>query len=108
VILNILNNAIDAIKEKADSPRLITIRTRSYKTDYINITIADTGQGINPRILKTLFQPFITTKEEGMGIGLSLCYNIIDKHGGKITVTTREHQGTIFHIIIPLRSGVVA
>lgn len=101
VIINIVNNAIDAIIE-ADSPkRTITIRTGVFENDSICITIADSGPGIAPDLIDNVFNPFITTKQDGMGIGLSLCYNIVDKHNGKITVNSKLGKGTIFHIILP-------
>lgn len=101
VIINIINNAIDAIVE-ADSPkRQITIQTKTVDKNTINISISDTGPGIARDIIDNIFNPFVTTKQEGMGIGLSLCYNIIDKHNGKITVNSELGKGTQFIITLP-------
>ena len=103
VVINIINNAVDAIVEAESTKREITISTASYEKDSIRITIADTGPGIASSLIDNIFNPFITTKQDGMGIGLSLCYNIVDKHGGKITVSSKQDKGTIFHIILPIR-----
>jgi PAS domain S-box-containing protein len=103
VIINMINNGIDAIEEAKCEKRNITISTGVVDTDYIRISIEDTGPGIADELIDNIFNPFVTTKEEGMGIGLSLCYNIVDKHGGKITVSSQMGKGTIFHIMLPIK-----
>ncbi len=102
VILNIINNAIDALLEADSDKKIITIRTERYLNEQIRISISDTGPGIAKDLLDNVFNPFVTTKEQGMGIGLSLCYNIIDKHGGRILVNSEENKGCVFHIILPI------
>ncbi len=103
VILNIINNAIEAFIEAKTNYRNIIIKTAQYQTEFIRIDIQDNGPGINTTIIDNIFYPFVTTKEQGMGIGLSLCYNIIHKHGGKINVNSKVNQGTTFSIILPLK-----
>lgn len=103
VIINIINNAVDAIVEAKSEIRKIIISTGMHEKGYIKIAIADTGPGIAPDLIDNVFNPFITTKQDGMGIGLSLCYNIVDKHGGKITIDTKLGQGTTFTIKLPLK-----
>jgi two-component system sensor kinase FixL len=103
VIINIINNAIDAIVEAQSEKRQITISTGLFEKKSIRITIADTGPGIAATLIDNVFNPFVTTKKDGMGIGLSLCYNIVDKHNGKITVSSKIGKGTIFHILLPIK-----
>lgn len=103
VIINMINNAIDAIVETNSVKRQITISTRLFEKDYIQIAITDTGPGIAPELIDNIFNPFITTKQDGMGIGLSLCYNIVDKHHGKITVESTQGKTTTFRIKLPIK-----
>ena len=102
VILNIVNNAIDAINESKRPIKEIIIRTKLYKSKWVRISICDSGMGITKDLIHTIFNPFMTTKPEGMGIGLSLCHNIIDKHQGTISVVSRRGKGAIFHITLPV------
>ena len=67
----------------------------------VGLVISDTGPGINPEILPHIFEPFITTKEFGLGLGLSICFGIIQKHGGQITVESLPGQGSSFTIWLP-------
>ncbi|MBU1564030.1 MAG: ATP-binding protein [Proteobacteria bacterium] len=100
VILNILNNAIDAIEHSGT----VTVSTRYHeKTDEVEISIADTGKGIPESNLGKIFDPFFTTKEvgKGTGLGLSISYTIIEKLGGRITVESKAGEGTVFTIFLP-------
>jgi two-component system sensor kinase FixL len=65
------------------------------------VTVADTGPGIRPDIADQLFQPFVTTKRTGMGVGLSICRTIVEAHGGRISVTGNEGGGAIFRFTVP-------
>jgi two-component system aerobic respiration control sensor histidine kinase ArcB len=100
VIFNLINNAMDAINTQHKANRVITIRTRS-DDEHIRISVADNGIGILPEAMKKLFTPFNTTKAQGMGVGLTLCLNIVEKHLGKIDVVSRLGKGSIFHVILP-------
>jgi two-component system sensor kinase FixL len=64
------------------------------------VSVADTGSGIAPEIAKHLFQPFVTTKREGMGVGLSICRTIVEAHGGRIWVDSNPEGGTIFRFTL--------
>jgi two-component system NtrC family sensor kinase len=100
VVLNLLNNAIDAI----DHNGTVTVSTRySEKTDEVEIAVADTGKGIAESELHKIFDPFFTTKEvgKGTGLGLSISYSIIEKLGGKIKVQSKVGEGTVFTILLP-------
>jgi signal transduction histidine kinase len=99
VLLNLVLNAMDAI----DSEGTITIRTSQDRPGHATLTVEDTGQGIPAETLGKLFIPFFTTKTKGhsIGIGLSICYNIIQHHGGEILVCSEQGKGSIFKVMLP-------
>ena len=99
VLLNLILNAVDAI----DSSGTITIRTSLDNADRATLIVEDTGQGIPPETLDKLFIPFFTTKTKGysIGIGLSICYNIIKMHGGEIHVCSEPGKGSAFRVMLP-------
>jgi len=101
VIMNLLVNAGHAIKEHGS----ITIRTRIKDENFVYVEIADTGKGIAEENLNKIFDPFFTTKPvgEGTGLGLSLSYSIIEKHGGELSVESKEGVGTTFRITLPMK-----
>ena len=81
VFLNLLRNAMESMQ---DSPRReLTVSTAPAPEDLIAVRVSDTGSGIDPNVMEKLFQPFVTTKKQGMGVGLSICRTIIEAHGGK-------------------------
>jgi two-component system NtrC family sensor kinase len=104
VLLNLFNNALHAITEKhgAKGGRLlVSVGNRNDGT--VQIDVEDNGSGINPGNLKKVFSPFFTTKPvgQGTGLGLSVCYGIIDKLGGRMEVDSREGEGATFRVILP-------
>jgi two-component system sensor kinase FixL len=102
VLFNIIRNAIEAM---VDSPiRQLSISTRTGPGEYVTVCIEDTGAGIDETIAPQLFQPFITSKQKGMGIGLSICRTIIEAHGGRIWCEAGRETGTIFRFTLP-RAG---
>lgn len=100
VLTNLMRNAMEAMRES--QRRELTISTRLLDTDMVEVSVADTGPGIAPDIAARLFQPFVTTKASGMGIGLSICRRIINSHGGEIDVTSNESGGATFTFTLPL------
>jgi len=100
VILNIARNAVEAMESTAE--RSLTISTTPDPYSHgIEVRIADTGLGLSPEIKERLFQPFVTTKDKGMGLGLSICRNIIDSHGGSLSAEPNDPNGTVFLIRLP-------
>jgi two-component system, LuxR family, sensor kinase FixL len=99
VLLNLIRNAIDAMIDSR--VRQLTIAAAPAEDEMIQISVADTGGGISEDIAAHLFQPFVTSKEQGMGIGLSICRTIIEAHGGRIWFDSGSAGGTIFHFTIP-------
>lgn len=98
VLLNLLRNAVDAMEQ---SPRRELTVSTAPAGDFVVVTIADTGTGIDPQIAPRLFQPFATTKAAGVGIGLSISRRIVEAHGGKIWVETRQEGGSTFKFSLP-------
>ena len=98
VVLNLVRNAIEAM---ASSPRR-ELTVGVTKTDGVaTFIVADTGPGISPDVADRLFQPFITTKENGMGVGLSICRTIVESHGGRIVALPNAGGGTVFQFTLP-------
>ncbi len=107
VFINILSNALDALSSQTEQPnKQIVICTEIIDHQYIQIKFWDNGCGIPNNIKQNIFEPFFTTKPIGRGTGLGLysCYEIIEKHHGKITVTSESGQGTEFTIILSSRN----
>jgi len=98
VVLNLLLNACDA---SGDGGRL-TVRTGRRDGD-VFLSVEDNGCGMSPSFIESqLFRPFRTTKEKGLGIGLYQCKQIVDAHGGRIAVESREGEGTMFTVVLPM------
>ena len=99
VLVNLIRNAIDAM---IDSPvRGLTIRTDREPGDFVRMSIEDSGSGISEAVAPQLFQPFVTSKQSGMGIGLSICRTIVEAHGGRIWFEPAPDSGTIFYFTLP-------
>ncbi len=97
VLLNLLSNAAEAMSNRGD----IRIQAAT-QSDFVKISISDTGSGIPPDTLRTLFTPFKSTKTKGLGIGLYQCKTILEAHGGKIFVDNVVEHGTTFHLELPI------
>jgi C4-dicarboxylate-specific signal transduction histidine kinase len=101
VILNLIVNGIDAMKETPSGSRIISIRT-SCREKFAQLSVSDRGHGISGDNLTQVFEPFFTSKAEGMGMGLSIARTIIEAHNGLIWAQNRGHGGASFRISLPL------
>lgn len=99
VLLNLIRNALEAME--ASDERVLTVEAAS-DDGLMTITVADTGPGLAADVAQNLFQPFVTTKARGMGVGLSICRSIIEAHGGRIWASPRDGGGTAFAFALPL------
>jgi two-component system sensor kinase FixL len=99
VLVNLMRNAVEAME--ASERRELTVACDNDGDGRVAIRVIDTGPGIDPAIADRLFQPFTTTKAQGMGIGLSICRSIIEGHGGTLSAEPRPEGGTVFHFTVP-------
>ena len=99
VLLNLVRNAVEAMHDSRR--RDLTIRTMRSADGLVEISVADSGPGLPEQVREKLFQPFITTKPSGMGVGLSICRSIIEAHGGQMWLTNSLEGGADFHFTLP-------
>ncbi|HTL72746.1 MAG TPA: ATP-binding protein [bacterium] len=104
VFLNLILNAMEAMTKHSTVKRAIMVRTRHTSEGEVEISVADSGPGIEPASLPRLFEPFFTTKESGMGMGLAICQRIIEAHAGRIRAENLPAGGAIFHVTLPAQT----
>ena len=97
VILNLARNAIEAMEDNLPDERQVTIRSRAYEDETVEIEICDHGRGIDPQLEGNLFTPFFSTKPHGTGLGLHICRSIVEAHGGHVWLTRNAEKGVTFH-----------
>jgi signal transduction histidine kinase len=101
VMLNLVVNGIDAMKDNSSENRIISIRTARVE-NFAELSVSDLGSGIPEDKIEEIFEPFFTSKAEGMGMGLSIARTIIEAHNGLISANNRDHGGATFRIRLPL------
>ena len=99
VLINLIRNAVEAMQSVDTRELTITTETEG---DVVQVSVTDTGPGLSAEMAERLFQPFVTTKEKGMGIGLTICRSIIEAHGGRIWATPNEGGGAAFRFQVPI------
>jgi signal transduction histidine kinase len=101
VLLNLIANAIESMGSTENRARALTIRSQKAGASGIVVTVEDTGTGIDQANRERIFEPFFSTKPEGMGMGLSICRSIIEAHGGRIAAAPAKDGGSVFQISLP-------
>jgi signal transduction histidine kinase len=101
VIVNLMNNGIEAMQAVTDRPRELIIRTHQDGAHQVLIAVKDCGVGIGAENADELFKPFFTTKSTGMGMGLSICRSIIEAHGGRLSASGNTGPGATFQFVLP-------
>jgi PAS domain S-box-containing protein len=104
VVLNLIVNAVQAMGAVAEGQRELFITTAPAEPDGVLVAVKDSGPGLAPASLERLFDPFYTTKPEGLGMGLSICRSIIEAHGGRLWVAANRPRGAIFNFTMPTHS----
>lgn len=102
VLLNLIRNGIEAMMENPPGERTLAVCTRPFDDGAVEVVVCDIGPGVPAVIQDKLFQPFQTTKPEGMGMGLSISWSIIQAHHGQLWVAASPERGTCFHFTLPI------
>ncbi len=101
VIMNLFHNSVEAIRKCESRRRDVTIATGAHEAGMIRISVRDTGPGLSEELGEQIFEPFTTTKWNGLGLGLSICRSIIREHGGELWATTHQDGGAVFEFSLP-------
>ena len=103
VILNLVRNAIEAMDSTEEGARVLQVGTARYGLGDIAVTVENSGPGYEPKRADSLFDPFVTSKAEGMGLGLAICRMIIDRHGGQLSGCSKQKSGALFQFTLPIQ-----
>jgi len=101
VLLNLIANACQAMATDTGSARQLLVRTSAAAGGGVQVTVADRGRGIPPEDLTRIFEPFVTSRADGMGLGLAVCRTIIRAHGGTLWAANNPEGGASFHFVVP-------
>ena len=108
VVLNLLRNASDAMNTVDDRPRDLLVRTEQEAVDRVRLSVTDAGLGFDPQTMGKLFEPFYSTKNDGMGVGLSVSRSIIENHQGRLWAALNDGPGATFSFSVPCRTNTTA
>jgi PAS domain S-box-containing protein len=101
VLLNLIVNGSEAMINNEPNDRALVIETASVDRDMVGISVLDNGTGIRADILDQVFEPFVTTKQQGLGLGLTICRSIATAHGGQLWAGNNEDRGSVFRLLLP-------
>jgi two-component system sensor kinase FixL len=110
VLLNLLLNAFDAMKDAPRCKREVVVWAEAVRSDTVRVGVRDGGPGVSGDMRDKIFEPFVTTKREGMGMGLSISRSIVEAHGGRLWAENNSDHGATFYFILPVegdRSSVI-
>jgi signal transduction histidine kinase len=106
VMLNLISNGIEATSGVNGRPGRLEIRSQSLGTHQLQVSVRDNGVGVPPELMARLFEPFFTTREQGIGMGLPISRSIIEAHGGRLWAESSPNQGSVFRFTLPYKKGV--
>ena len=101
VFHNLIMNAAEAMESVTDRARLLVVTSGAGEGGDVRITVEDSGPGIDPKDIDSIFHAFFTTKSHGMGMGLAICRSIIEAHGGRLWASPGNPHGAVFHVQLP-------
>ena len=104
VVLNLIVNASDAMSNIPPADRRLTITTAN-EGEVVHLSVSDCGTGITSEAVDAVFEPFVTSKENGLGLGLTICRSIVDAHGGRLWANNNDGPGATFHMVLPMGSA---
>lgn len=102
VVLNLTRNAVDALRSSMKKDKLIVIRTRKTDNSHISIVVEDNGPGVSKSLKESIFHPFVTTKRDGLGVGLAISRTIVEAHDGRLQYRPKPGGGSVFYFDLPL------
>lgn len=105
VLINLVTNGLDAMEHKPESEQLLRIRTYRQDEQFLMVQVEDSGTGIPVEVARRLFEPFLTTKSNGMGLGLSICQNLVEEQGGQLTLLNNSCNGVTIGFTLPIYQG---
>ena len=105
VLVNVVHNAVEAMAGATTPHRRVVITANAAGVNSVEVTVQDSGPGLDADLLERVFDPFFSTKSNGLGIGLSISRSIIEAHGGRLTASVKPHQGTTFRFTLPVADG---
>ncbi len=102
VLMNLILNARDAVLSNSPEDRRLVVSTALDAPGHVRVSVSDCGPGVDPAMAAQIFEPFVTTKEAGMGIGLTICRSILEAHDGQLWVVNNPDRGATFHFTLPV------
>jgi C4-dicarboxylate-specific signal transduction histidine kinase len=106
VVLNLIVNACDAMADNPPSERTLAITTAD-EGSAVRISVSDRGTGIAGESVEAVFEPFVTSKEHGLGLGLAICRSIVNAHGGRMWAVNNPDRGATFHLVLPREEAIL-
>ena len=105
VILNLINNAVQAMSGAGEGPRKLLVSTGKGESGDVLVVVGDSGPGLAPGAIERIFEPFHSTNPGGLGLGLSICRSILEAHDGRLWASANEPRGALFQFTLPARAG---
>ena len=102
VLLNLIMNGVEAMKGVTERARELSVSSMLAEPGGVLVTVQDTGAGLDPAVAERMFQPFFTTKSDGLGMGLAICRSIVEAHGGRLWVSPRAPHGADVRFTVPV------